>query len=135
MASTQHQQEHQQGHGLVAPWWGRLAEAVFSRSWVAPGCDNSKSTQLSFPLFPLTCFENNYSVTMHIDIFILKLLLSSWQNSLTHFLWFCCTHISSKCQGIIVQLFQLGKGKAQSEQWRGLNKVCSWEGRERVGWT
>ena len=70
---------------------------------------------------------------MCVDTSILQSLLQLLAKFSHEFFVVLCAHISSKCQVIIVQLFQLGKGKAQSEQWRGLNKVCAGEGKGEWG--
>lgn len=118
----------------VAPLCRWLAEAVFPWSWATAGCDESKSTpQLS--LFSLTCFKNNYSVRMHADISILQLVLQlSAKFSRPFLMILLCAHIFSKCKMVIVQLFQLGIEKAQSEQWSHWIKCV--HGREgRPEWT
>lgn len=107
--------------------WG-CVPLILGCCWLAV---MTPSQHLSLPCLPLTCFKNNYSVSMHADISILQLVLQLLAKFSHPFLMILlCAHISSKCQVVIAQLFQLGRGKAQSEQWRSLNKVCAWEGRE-----
>lgn len=65
------------GHWLdthVAPWYRRLAEVVFSWSWLLLAVI-TPSLYLSLSWFLRTCFKNNHSTSMSADISTLQLVL------------------------------------------------------------
>lgn len=85
------------------------------------------SQHLSPPCFPLTCFKNNYSVSMHADISILQFVLQLLAKfSHPFFDDFVVRPFLLKVPGGYCPIISVG----EREGWRSLNKVCAWEGRE-----